>query len=126
MPEVTVAKQTKVLSLCAALMISAVVMVRFGNSARAASAAVAGQTGAALFQQKCAGCHGKGGSGNPMWKDKGQPDFNSPDYQKSRSDQQISDVIHNGKGKYMPAFKGKLTEDQISSLVGQVRAFGKK
>jgi mono/diheme cytochrome c family protein len=121
---VTVTKQTKVLSLCAALMICSLVAVRFGGSARAA--APAGQDGPALFGQKCAGCHGKGGQGLPMWKDKGQPDFTSQDYQKSRTDQQISDAIHNGKGKSMPAFKAKLTDDQISTLVAHVRSFGKR
>jgi len=82
--------------------------------------------GATLFVQKCAVCHGKDGKGMASWKAKGQPDFTDAHFQSSVSDQQISDSIHNGKGKYMPAFKGKLSDDQISALVAQVRAFGKK
>ncbi len=98
------------------------------NSVMSASvpAGVASEDGAAVFGQKCALCHGKDGKGQPQWRAKGQPDFTDAHFQSSISDQQISDSIHNGKGKYMPAFKGKLTDDQISAVVGQVRAFGKK
>lgn len=84
------------------------------------------QEGAALYGQKCATCHGKDGKGTAMWKSKGQPDFTDAKFQSSVTDQQISASIHDGKGKFMPAFKGKLSEDQISSLVAQVRAFGKR
>ena len=84
------------------------------------------EDGAALFGQKCAICHGKDGKGQAQWRAKGQPDFTDSHFQSSTSDQQISDTIHNGKGKYMPAFKGKLSDEQIASLVAQVRAFGKK
>jgi mono/diheme cytochrome c family protein len=88
--------------------------------------AAAVQTGPALYAQKCSGCHGKGGQGMPMWKDKGQPDFTSGSFQQSRTDQQLTDSISNGKGKFMPAFKSKLSGDQIASLVAQVRSFGHK
>ena len=84
------------------------------------------EDGAAVFSQKCALCHGKDGKGQPQWRAKGQPDFTDAHFQSSISDQQISDSIHNGKGKYMPAFKGKLSEEQIAAVAGQVRAFGKK
>ena len=84
------------------------------------------EDGAALFGQKCALCHGKDGKGLAQWRAKGQPDFTDAHFQSSVTDQEISDVIHNGKGKFMPAFKGKLTDEQITALVAQVRAFGKK
>jgi len=84
------------------------------------------QDGATLYGQKCAGCHGKDGKGMAAWKAKGQPDFTDAGYQSSVTDQQISASIHDGKGKFMPPFKGKLTDDQISSLVAQIRAFGKR
>ena len=86
----------------------------------------ASEDGAAIFGQKCAMCHGKDGKGQPQWRAKGQPDFTDAHFQSSVTDQQISDVVHNGKGKYMPAFKGKLSDEQITAVVGQVRAFGKK
>jgi cytochrome c6 len=87
---------------------------------------VPAEDGAALFSQKCALCHGKDGKGQPQWRAKGQPDFTDAHFQSSVTDQQISDVIHNGKGKFMPSFKTKLSDEQITALVAQVRAFGKK
>src|SRR5690242_8261881 len=84
------------------------------------------QGGTSVFEQKCATCHGKDGKGLPQWRSKGQPDFTDDHFQHSITDQEISDVIHNGKGKYMPSFKDKLSGEQITALVKQVRAFGKK
>src|SRR5262249_1633757 len=56
--------------------------------------------GATLYNGKCAICHGKDGVGLPNWRDKGQPDFTKPEWQKSRTDEQISTSIKNGKGKF--------------------------
>ena len=96
----------------------------FARAESTATAAV--DDGTAVFMQKCSICHGKDGKGTPAWKAKGQPDFTDAKYQGSVTDQQISASIRDGKGKYMPAFKGKLTDEQISSLVARVRAFGRK
>jgi cytochrome c6 len=43
-----------------------------------------------------------------------------------QTDAQLIDVTANGKGKKMPAYKGKLTDDQIKELVGYIRGIGKK
>lgn len=82
--------------------------------------------GAAIFQSKCSTCHGKDGRGIPNWRKKGQPDFTDAAWQKSRTDAQIADATKNGKGKFMPAFKSKLTDEEIAAVVARVRAFGKK
>jgi mono/diheme cytochrome c family protein len=82
--------------------------------------------GAALFGSKCALCHGKDGVGLANWKSKGQPDFTNPEWQKARTDEQIADSIKNGKGKYMPGFKGKFSDEETGAVVQQIRAFGKK
>ena len=82
--------------------------------------------GAALYQSKCSTCHGKDGRGIPSWRAKGQPDFSEAAWQKSRTDAQIADVTRNGKGKFMPAFKAKLTDEEIAAVVARIRAFGKK
>lgn len=81
---------------------------------------------ATIFNSKCAFCHNKDGRGKPNWRAKGMPDFTDPNWQKSRTDQQITETIKNGKGKYMPPWKEKLSEEQIKALVGYVRAFGGK
>ncbi|MEW6208841.1 MAG: c-type cytochrome [Acidobacteriota bacterium] len=79
-----------------------------------------------IFNSKCALCHAKNGAGLPSWRAKGQPDFTNPDWQKSRTDAQIAEAIRNGKGKLMPSFKTKLSEQDITALVAVVRRFGKK
>jgi len=94
------------------------------SSSNAASAPAA--DGAAIYQAKCSTCHGKDGRGIPNWKAKGQPDFTESTWQKSRTDAQISDVTKNGKGKFMPAFKAKLSDEEVAAVVSRVRSFGKK
>jgi cytochrome c553 len=71
------------------------------------------QDAAALYKSKCAACRGADGSGNvPTGKTLGVTDLTSGDLQK-QTDAQLTDSIANGKGKKMPAYKGKLTDDQI-------------
>jgi cytochrome c6 len=82
--------------------------------------------GAALYAAKCATCHGKDGRGIPNWRSKGQPDFTDSKWQRSQTDAQIAAATKNGKGKYMPAFKAKLTDEEIAAVVARIRAFGKK
>jgi mono/diheme cytochrome c family protein len=82
--------------------------------------------GAALYDGKCALCHGKDGVGLPNWRSLGQPDFTKPEWQNARTDEQIADSIKNGKGKFMPAFKGKLSDEETGAVVQRIRAFGKK
>jgi len=90
------------------------------------SAPLRAQDAAALYKSKCAACHGPDGTGNvPMGKTLGVTDLTSGDVQK-QTDAQLTDSITNGKGKKMPAYKGKLTDDQIKGLVGYIRELGKK
>lgn len=77
--------------------------------------------GAALFQQKCAMCHGTDGKGFAAIK---TPDFTDPKWQASVKDTEIAEVIKNGKkGTPMPAFGGKLKEEDIQGLVRYIRSF---
>lgn len=82
--------------------------------------------GNAIYAAKCAICHGKDGRGTPNWRKKGQPDFTDANWQKSRTDAQLFDATKSGKGKLMPAFKAKLSDEEITGVVARVRAFGKK
>jgi cytochrome c6 len=77
-----------------------------------------------LFKAKCAACHGPDGKGETsMGKMMKVRDMSSEDVQK-QTDAALTDIITNGKGK-MPAYKGKLTDDQIKQLVGFIRTFKK-
>jgi mono/diheme cytochrome c family protein len=90
------------------------------------SAPVHAQDATSLFKTKCAACHAPDGSGNtPTGKALGVLDLRSDEVQKE-TDAQLNDSITNGKGKKMPAYKGKLTDDQIKGLVGYIRDLAKK
>jgi mono/diheme cytochrome c family protein len=101
-------------------------MAAGGNKASSKVAGKSGADGAALYGSRCALCHGKDGAGLPNWKSKGQPDFTQPEWQKAHTDQQLADSIKNGKGKFMPAFKGKLSDEETGAVIQQIRVFGKK
>jgi mono/diheme cytochrome c family protein len=83
--------------------------------------ATAADTGGDLFATKCASCHGKDGAGNtPMGKNLKLKALGSADVQKA-SDKDLKDTIEKGKPPRMPAYKGKLTDTQISELVKYIR-----
>jgi cytochrome c6 len=80
---------------------------------------------ASLFKAKCAACHAADGSGNTaVGKSMKIRDFHSADVQK-QTDAELTDMITAGKGA-MPAYKGKLADDQIKQLVGYIRELAKK
>jgi cytochrome c6 len=80
---------------------------------------------AALYKAKCAACHGADGTGNtPAGKKLNARDFHSPEVMK-QSDAELLDTTIKGKNK-MPAYKDKLKEDELKSLVAYVRELGKK
>ena len=80
--------------------------------------------GASTFKAKCAMCHGADGSGNsPMGKSMGLRDLGSAGVQ-GLSDSDLAAVIGNGKGK-MPAYKGKLSDGDISDVVKYIRTLKK-
>jgi cbb3-type cytochrome c oxidase subunit III len=72
-----------------------------------------------LFKANCARCYGPDGKGKTMIH---TPNFTSPKWQASHSNQRILSMITNGeKGNVMPAWKGKLTLAQIRSLMHYIR-----
>ena len=80
--------------------------------------------GADLFKAKCAACHGADGAGKTaMWQKFNLRDLGSADVQK-QSDADLNGIITNGKEK-MPAYNGKLSADEISSVVKFIRTLKK-
>jgi cytochrome c6 len=93
------------------------IVFMFGVSARA--------DGAGDFKSKCAMCHAADGSGSTATgKALKVRDLGSADVQ-GQTDAQLAAIITDGKNK-MPAYKGKLTDAQIKSLVAYVRGLAKK
>jgi len=75
----------------------------------------------ALYKAKCQACHGPEGKGTVAGIKMGAKDFRSPEIQKLTETEMFTSV-KNGKGK-MTKFDGKLTDDQIKSLVKFVHNF---
>jgi len=81
--------------------------------------------GESVYKTKCQVCHGPDGSGDTvMGKKLGAKDLKSAEVQK-QTDAEITNVIKNGKEK-MKGFAGKLSDDEIKTLVAYVRDLGKK
>ena len=85
-------------------------------------AAFAAEQGAEVFKSAkpaCSMCHGTDGK-----KMTGTKEFASPDVQKM-SDAELAATIKDGKPPKMPAYKDKLTDDQVKALVAYIRSFKK-
>jgi cytochrome c6 len=80
---------------------------------------------AELFEKQCASCHGKDGRAKTIkGKLKHARNLTDAEWQGKVSDERIFNSITNGKEK-MPAFRKKLSQEQIEALVTYVRAFKK-
>ncbi len=72
-----------------------------------------GESGQALYDKKCAMCHGKDGVAKKMGA--GSADFNDPEWQKATSLEEVISVTRDGKNK-MPAYEKKLSAEEIAAL----------
>ncbi len=78
----------------------------------------------ATYTAKCQMCHGATGLGDsPAGKAMGTKSFKLPEVVKE-SDAELTTIIKSGKGK-MPAFTGKLTDPEVTALVGYIRKLQK-
>ena len=80
-----------------------------------------------VYQQRCALCHGPEGKGDgPAAAGLNPKPRNHTDgkYMNSRTDAQLLEVIHHGKGA-MPAWGGILTETEINAVLKHVRSLAK-
>jgi mono/diheme cytochrome c family protein len=73
-----------------------------------------------VFQKNCAKCHGKTGEGRHF----GGPSLVSGKTS-AASAEDLRNLIANGKGR-MPKYAGKLTPEEIDTLVEQIRSANKK
>jgi len=115
----------KRVALAAAILCLGLWMISSGRAssptgAPAASLRAAGDA-RAVYDKKCAECHGKDGQSHTFrGKHTHSRDLTDSQWQEQVSDERIYNSISNGKGK-MPAFSKKLTEDEVNSLVTFVR-----
>lgn len=73
-----------------------------------------------IFEKNCAKCHGKTAEGRHF----GGPSLLSAKTAAASSDD-LRRIIANGKGR-MPKYTGKLTAEEIDTLVQQIKAANKK
>jgi len=80
--------------------------------------------GDTVFKTHCAGCHGSDGKGISAI---GTPDFTTQKTLSGLSDAEVIDTITNGrKGTIMPAWKGKLSDEEIAAVAAYLRSLGRK
>lgn len=83
------------------------------------NASAADAAAASLYKSKCQSCHGADGKATAIGKKLGARDFQDSDVAKM-SEEELAKITSAGKNK-MPAYKGKLTDDQIKELVKYVK-----
>lgn len=78
-----------------------------------------------LYRQYCLICHGADGKGNEIKAAMPViPDFTNRSWQEGITQPQLVVGILDGKGTLMPAFRGRVDEEQGQDLAAYVRAFG--
>ena len=80
---------------------------------------LAAESTADLYKAKCQGCHGADGRTSAIGKKLGARDFPDQDVAKL-SEADLVKITSEGKNK-MPAYKGKLTDDQIKALAKYIK-----
>ena len=78
----------------------------------------------ALWNATCAGCHGRDGRGMGEERPPAArlPDFTSAEWQQSRSDDALAQVIADGRGM-MPPFGKQINPQGLSALVRHIRRY---
>jgi mono/diheme cytochrome c family protein len=84
----------------------------------AVSQTAAPETGAVLFSQNCAGCHGQNGGSRIIMG--GLQSFQDKTWQKTHSEQALIATITHGK-ESMPSFENSLTPQQIQLIAAYLR-----
>ena len=105
---------TRTIAICGLVYVGLILPLRAEDS-----------PGATVFRSNCAICHAGDASGNTaLGKKYKLRDLKSPEVQKA-TDAEWFDLISKGK-KPMPAFAGRLKDDQIRQIISYLRECGKK
>ena len=84
----------------------------------AGSALAAPPDGKALYETKCAMCHGKDGVAKPMAK--GSANLNDAKWQEATKVEAVETVVTDGKGK-MKGYKDKMSGEEIKAVATYVK-----
>ena len=79
------------------------------------------ERGRAVYSDRCVRCHGADGQGRTRLGETVEPpDLSDPAFQRGRSNARMVNSVSNGRGQ-MPAFKKKLSRQDIAASVAYVR-----
>ena len=79
------------------------------------------ERGRAVYEANCVRCHGADGAGRTRLAEVVEPpDMTDPEWQRRRSNARMIASVSNGLGQ-MPAFKKKLSRQEIAAAVAYVR-----
>jgi mono/diheme cytochrome c family protein len=78
----------------------------------------------AVYNAKCALCHGRDGRANPALAHAKVRHFSDADWQQERTDTQLAASIADGReGTLMRPFRAELSAEEIAALVKLIRTF---
>jgi mono/diheme cytochrome c family protein len=124
-------KRVKVVVFCVGVLALATSAAASGGPAAAApqkGRAAQAERGRAVYADRCARCHGADGQGRTrLGETLDPPDFSDPAWQRSRSRNNTRMIasVSEGLGS-MPAFKKKLSRQDIAAAVAYVRTLGRR
>ena len=105
-----------IFTVVAAAVLSLFIVLGSGKTSEAAAV-----NAATIYNRQCVSCHGRDGRGRTR---KGRQtharDMTNREWQDDISDERLFNSINNGRGK-MPAFRKKISENDIDALVAYVR-----
>lgn len=74
-----------------------------------------------LFNRYCIRCHGADGRG--VWDIPDVPNLTNPNWQMTRTDQELTHAIIEGRGACMPPFRGTLSLEEACAMARYLRTF---
>ena len=80
--------------------------------------------GRVIFKRACVACHGKFGTGKGLLAHlfrTSMMDFTESESMKKISDEDLMNIIREGKGVYMASWEGALSDDEIVDVASYVR-----
>ena len=109
-----------------ALVCGAAVLIFLASAISAAAGPQKGRAaqverGRAVYTANCVRCHGADGAGRTRMAEMVEPpDMTDPAWQRARSNARMVASVADGRGQ-MPAFKKKLSRQEIAASVAYVR-----